>query len=105
MIDTLVQAQLMILWGFLDTLIRFLPIGWVWIDMIVYGCFLKTEILKKCVLVLPPGSIVSKIEISEILEIELEESGCRGSIRLEELVWTVFAQNYAISPKNTSAKN
>ena len=60
MIDTLVQAQLMILWGLLDTLIRFLPIGWVWIDRIVYGWFLKIDILKECVFVLSPRSIVSK---------------------------------------------
>ena len=63
LIDTLVQAQWMILWGFLDTLTRFLPTGRVWMDSIVYTLFLKIEILNMCLFVLPPRSICSKNQV------------------------------------------
>ena len=46
LIDILVQAQVLILWGFLNTLIKFLSMVWVWMGGIIGRLIFKIEILK-----------------------------------------------------------
>ena len=46
LIDILIQAQVLILWGFLNTLIKFLSMVWVWMGGIIGRLIFKIEILK-----------------------------------------------------------
>ena len=46
LIDILIQAQVMILWGFLNTLMKFLSMVWVWMGGIIGRLIFKIEILK-----------------------------------------------------------
>ena len=46
LIGILVQAQVMILWGFLNTLVKFLSTGRVWMGGIVGTLILKINIFK-----------------------------------------------------------
>ena len=46
LIDSLIQAQVLILWGFLNTLIKFLSMVWVWMGGIIGRLIFKIEILE-----------------------------------------------------------
>ena len=46
LIDILIQAQVLILWGFLNTLIKILSMVWVWMGGIIGRLIFKIEILK-----------------------------------------------------------
>ena len=46
LIDILIQAQVLILWGFLNTLIKFLSMVWVWMGGIIVRLIFKINISK-----------------------------------------------------------
>ena len=63
LIDILVQAQVMILWGFLDTLTKFLSTVRLWLGSIVDISIFKINIFKIGPFIYPSRCIVSVLEI------------------------------------------
>ena len=63
LIDILVQAQVMILWGFLDTLTKFISTVRLWLRSIVDISIFKINIFKIGPFIYPSRCIVSVLEI------------------------------------------
>ena len=63
LINILVQAQVMILWGFLDTLTKFLSTVRLWLGSIVDVLIFKINIFEIGPFIYPSGCIVCVLEI------------------------------------------
>ena len=99
LIDILVQAQVMILWGFLDTLTKFLSTVRLWLGSIVDISIFKINIFKIGPFIYPSRYIVSVLEIycSILLDtfgvamarygLILWENGATGSKKVFRCLW------------------
>ena len=99
LIDILVQAQVMILWGFLDTLTKFLSTVRLWLGSIVDISIFKINIFKIGPFIYPSRCIVSVLEIycSILLDtfgvamarygLILWENGATGSKKVFRCLW------------------
>ena len=102
LINILVQAQVMILWGFLDTSTKFLSTVRLWLGSIVDMFIFKITIFKIGTFIYPSRCIVCVLEMycSTLLDtievamarygLILWESGATGSRKVFRYLWDLW---------------